>query len=30
MIVLSDAEGDIDGIASQKRGLLQTLSHMPA
>ena len=30
MVVVADGEGDVDGVASKKRRLLQTFSHVPA
>jgi len=30
MVVVSDGEGDIDGVAGQEWGLLQAFNHMPA
>src|SRR5215469_12032612 len=30
MVVVPNAEGDVDGISCQERGLLETLSHVPA
>jgi hypothetical protein len=30
VVVVSDGEGDIDGVARQKRGLVQAFGHVPA
>ncbi len=30
MIVVADGEGDVDGVASQERRLLQAFGHVPA